>query len=144
MIQAKLAGAAMNSTNGEALAAGYQASACDRQIGIKVMLSRTYITGSLMLWIAFFMGLIIFYGSVNWMPMLLKEAGLDPERAMLVSTLFPLGGVGAVISGVFMDRFIAARVIAICYALTSVSVYFIGQAVGTLSALCWSCSWRES
>jgi AAHS family 4-hydroxybenzoate transporter-like MFS transporter len=99
MILAKLAGAAMNFANGETLAAGYQASASDRQIGIKVVLSRTYIIGSFMLWIAFFMGLIIFYGSVNWMPILLKEAGLDSERATLVSTLFPLGGVGAVISG---------------------------------------------
>jgi MFS transporter, AAHS family, 4-hydroxybenzoate transporter len=135
MVQAKLAGTTMNSPNGEALAARYQASASDRQIGIKVVLSRTYIIGSFMLWIAFFMGLIIFYGSVNWMPILLKEAGLDSQRATLVSTLFPLGGVGAVLSGVFMDRFIAARVIAICYALTAVSVYFIGQAVGDIERL---------
>jgi MFS transporter, AAHS family, 4-hydroxybenzoate transporter len=129
--QAKLAGTAVNPTNGTR----YQPSTTDRQIGIKVVLSRSYIIGSFMLWIAFFMGLIIFYGSVNWMPVLLREAGLDSERATLVSTLFPLGGVGAVVSGVFMDRFIAARVIALCYALTAVSVYFIGQTVGNIERL---------
>jgi AAHS family 4-hydroxybenzoate transporter-like MFS transporter len=133
--QAKLACTPVNSTNGEALATRYQPSTTDRQIGIKVVLSRSYIIGSFMLWIAFFMGLIIFYGSVNWMPVLLREAGLDSERATLVSTLFPLGGVGAVVSGVFMDRFIAARVIALCYALTAVSVYFIGQTVGNIERL---------
>ena len=60
-IEAKLAGTAVNSANEEALAARYQASASDRQIGIKVVLSRNYIIGSIMLWIAFFMGLILFY-----------------------------------------------------------------------------------
>jgi MFS transporter, AAHS family, 4-hydroxybenzoate transporter len=134
-MQAKLVRTAVNPTNGEALATSYQPSATDRQIGIRVVLSRSYIIGSFMLWIAFFMGLIIFYGSVNWMPVLLREAGLDSERATLVSTLFPLGGVGAVLSGLFMDRFIAARVIAICYALTAVSVYFIGQTVGNIEQL---------
>src|SRR4029077_8449292 len=87
MTQAKLVGTAVNPAKGEVLARRYQPSATDRQIGIRVVLSRSYIVGSFMLWIAFFMGLIIFYGSVNWMPVLLREAGLDSERATLVSTL---------------------------------------------------------
>ncbi len=37
--------------------------------------------------------------------------------------------------GVLMDRFNANRIIAACYALTAVSVYFIGQAVGNVGAL---------
>jgi MFS transporter, AAHS family, 4-hydroxybenzoate transporter len=134
-IQVKLAGMAVNPTRGEAVASRYQASATDRPIGIKVVLSRTYFIGSLMLWITFFMGLVIFYGSVNWMPVLLREAGLGSERATLVSTLFPLGGIGAVLSGVFMDRFTAARVIAVCYALTALGVFFIGQTVGNIELL---------
>jgi AAHS family 4-hydroxybenzoate transporter-like MFS transporter len=134
-IKTKLAGTAVIPANSQTLAPRYQASITDRQTGLKVVLSPTYIIGSLMLWTAFFMGLIIFYGSVNWMPVLLREAGLDSERATLVSTLFPLGGIGAVLSGIFMDRFVAARVIAVCYALTAVSVYFIGQTVGNLEWL---------
>jgi hypothetical protein len=50
------------------------------------------------------MGLVIFYASINWMPVLLKESGLSPQTATLISALFPLGGVGAVLCGVFMDR----------------------------------------
>jgi AAHS family 4-hydroxybenzoate transporter-like MFS transporter len=129
-IKTKLAGTAASPANRQTLA-----SITDRQTGLKVVLSPTYIVGSLMLWTAFFMGLIIFYGSVNWMPVLLRGAGLDSERATLVSTLFPLGGIGAVLSGIFMDSFVAARVIAICYALTAVSVYFIGQTVGNIERL---------
>lgn len=103
--------------------------------GLRVVLSRAYIIGSVMLWLAYFMGLVIFYASINWMPILLKDAGLSAKSATLISALFPLGGVGAVVCGALMDRFNANRVIAACYALTAVSVYCIGQAVGNVGVL---------
>jgi len=103
--------------------------------GAAVVLSRAYIVGSVMLWVTYFMGLVIFYASINWMPILLKDAGLTPKSATLISALFPLGGVGAVLCGVLMDRFNANRIIAACYALTAVSVYLIGQAAGNVGAL---------
>ena len=83
-----------------------------------------------MMWLAYFMGLVIFYALINWMPILLKDAGMDPHKATLVAALFPLGGVGAVFCGWLMDRFNANRIIAIGYALTALSVYLIGQTVG--------------
>ncbi|MFP3638825.1 MFS transporter [Paraburkholderia sp. SIMBA_054] len=103
--------------------------------GLGVVLSRSYMVGSVMLWLTYFMGLVIFYASINWMPILLKDAGLTPKSATLISALFPLGGVGAVLAGVLMDRFNANRVIAVCYALTAISVYCIGQAAGNVGAL---------
>jgi AAHS family 4-hydroxybenzoate transporter-like MFS transporter len=103
--------------------------------GIRIALSRSFLVGSLMLWLCYFMGLVIFYGLVNWMPVLLKEAGLSPQRAALVSALFPLGGVGTVLCGMLMDRFNPNRVVAAAYALGAVSVYAIGQAVGNLGLL---------
>ncbi|WP_277182422.1 MFS transporter [Caballeronia sp. BR00000012568055] len=105
------------------------------QSGMSVVLSKSYVIGSVMLWLAYFMGLVIFYASINWMPILLKESGLAPQTATLISALFPLGGVGAVLCGVLMDRFNANRVIAVCYALTAVSVYLIGQAAGNVGML---------
>jgi AAHS family 4-hydroxybenzoate transporter-like MFS transporter len=112
-----------------------QAPVVAGQGGMRVVLSRPFVIGSIMLWIAYFMGLVIFYASINWMPILLKEAGLTPQRATLISALFPLGGVGAVVCGVLMDRFNANKVIAACYALTAVSVYCIGQAAGNVGLL---------
>ncbi|WP_244816564.1 MFS transporter [Caballeronia sp. Lep1P3] len=105
------------------------------QSGMSVVLSRSFVVGSVMLWLAYFMGLVIFYASINWMPILLKESGLSPQRATLISALFPLGGVGAVLLGVLMDKFNANRIIAACYALTAVSVYCIGQAAGNVGLL---------
>lgn len=105
------------------------------QRGIGVVLSRSYWIGSVMLWVAYFMGLVIFYALINWMPVLFKEGGLDPKTATLVAALFPLGGVGAIAFGWLMDRFEANRIIAIGYALTAAAIWWIGQVAGNLGWL---------
>ena len=98
--------------------------------GAGVVLSRPYLVGTLMLWLAYFMGLVIFYALINWMPILLRDAGLSAQTATLISALFPLGGVGAIVFGWLMDRFNANWIIAAGYALTAASVYAIGQVTG--------------
>ena len=103
--------------------------------GLGLVLSRPYIVGSLMLWMAAFMGLVIIYASINWMPILLRDSGLSAKSATLVSALFPLGGVGAVACGVLMDRFNANLVIAGCYALAALSFFCIGQTMGNVVLL---------
>ncbi len=103
--------------------------------GIGVVLSREYIVGSVMLWIAYFMGLVIFYAMINWMPILFREANVPPQTATILSALFALGGVGAIAFGWLMDRYNANKIIAIGYALTAVTVYLIGQALGNVGAL---------
>jgi MFS transporter, AAHS family, 4-hydroxybenzoate transporter len=134
-IRKTLARISPDATNAGSFFMTETAPAAPGQGGARVVLSRSYVVGSLMLWLAYFMGLVIFYASINWMPILLKESGLNPQRATLISALFPLGGVGAVLCGVLMDRFNANRVIAVCYALTAVSVYLIGQAAGNVGML---------
>jgi AAHS family 4-hydroxybenzoate transporter-like MFS transporter len=103
--------------------------------GLGLVLSRPFVVGSVMLWLAYFMGLVVFYALVNWMPILLKDAGIDPGTATLISALFPLGGVGAVAFGVLMDRFNPNRIIAIGYALTAIAVFAIGLSVGHVALL---------
>ena len=103
--------------------------------GIALVLSAPYRVGSLMLWLAYFMGLVIFYALINWMPILFKDAGLDPVSATRVAALFPLGGCGAVLFGFLMDRFNGNRIIAIGYAATAMLIWLIGQAAGNVGSL---------
>jgi AAHS family 4-hydroxybenzoate transporter-like MFS transporter len=103
--------------------------------GLGVVLSRPYLVGSVMLWLAYFMGLVIFYALINWMPILFKDAGLEPRTATLIAALFPLGGVGAIFFGWLMDRFNPNLVIAAGYALTAVSIYAIGHSAGNVGLL---------
>ncbi len=134
-IRATLSRIGRSAVNAASFVMTEHAQAVPGKSGIQVVLSRQYIVGSIMLWLTYFMGLVIFYASINWMPILLKEAGLSPQRATLISALFPLGGVGAVLCGVLMDKFNPNKIIAACYALTAISVYCIGHAVGNISLL---------
>lgn len=112
-----------------------KASATEATSGIGVVLSPTYRVGSVMLWLAYFMGLVIFYALINWMPLLFKDAGLEQHNAALISALFPLGGVGAILSGWLMDRFNANKIIAAGFVLTAVAIWAIGQVAGSIAGL---------
>jgi AAHS family 4-hydroxybenzoate transporter-like MFS transporter len=103
--------------------------------GIALVLSPQYLLGSVMLWLAYFMGLVIFYALINWMPILFKDAGVEPRSATLIAALFPLGGCGAVLFGWLMDRFNGNKIIAVGYAITAVLIWLIGQAAGSVGSL---------
>ncbi|SCK15790.1 MFS transporter, AAHS family, 4-hydroxybenzoate transporter [Variovorax sp. HW608] len=98
--------------------------------GLRLIFTPKFIVGTLMLWIAYFMGLVIVYGLVNWMPVLFKEAGVPPAQASVVAALFQLGGVGAIFFGLLMDRWNANLIIATGYFVTCLAVAMIGQVLG--------------
>ena len=117
-----------------------KAPATRAKSGIGVVLSGSYLVGSIMLWVAYFMGLVIFYALINWMPLLFKDAGLEPQTAALISALFPLGGVGAILFGWLMDRFNANKIIAVGFALTAWRSTRSARRPATSACWCWSCS----
>jgi AAHS family 4-hydroxybenzoate transporter-like MFS transporter len=91
--------------------------------------------GAAMMGLAYFMGLVIFYALINWLPTLLREAQFSPAAATLIAALFPLGSVGAIFAGRLMDRADADLTIAACYALAGVGVAAIGLVLGAPAAL---------
>lgn len=112
-----------------------KAPATTAKSGIGVVMSRSYVVGSVMMWLACFMGLLIFYAIMNWMPILFNDAGLPKGQAIMITSLFPLGGIGAIFFGMLMDRFNANKIIAVGYLLTAVSIYAIGQVAGNVGLL---------
>lgn len=112
-----------------------RAPAMQARSGLGVVLSKHYVVGSVAMWLACFMGLVIFYAIMNWMPILFGEAGMEKGQAILITSLFPLGGIGAVFFGMLMDRFNANRIIAVGYLLTALSIYAIGQVTGSIGLL---------
>ncbi len=57
--------------------------------GVGTVLSSRYRVGSLTLWIAYFMGLLIFFLLTSWMLLLMKGAGLNLQRASFLTDRFP-------------------------------------------------------
>jgi len=103
---------------------------------ISIILSKPYTLGTLMLWLAYFMGLVIYYLLTNWLPTIFRDTGLDMRHAALMTSLFPIGGVvGNVCLGWIMDRVKARRAIALTYLLAGLLVLAIGSHLGGASAL---------
>jgi MFS transporter, AAHS family, 4-hydroxybenzoate transporter len=86
-----------------------------------VIFAPRYLASTLMLWLTYFMGLLLFYMLTSWMPTLVRDAGYSLSQASVATALFPLGGgFGAVACGWLMDRRNSTRVVAGAYLLTAV------------------------
>ena len=92
------------------------------------------VRGTLLLWLAFFMSLLVIYLLSSWLPTLLRTTGATLRTAALVTAMFQVGGtVGAIAIGWLMDRFNPHYVLAICYAAAGGFV----AAIGMLAASPW-------
>ena len=63
--------------------------------------------GTLLIWLAFFMSLLVVYLMTNWMPTLLQQAsGTSIADAAFIGAMYQVGGtLGAIVVGRLMDRF---------------------------------------
>jgi AAHS family 4-hydroxybenzoate transporter-like MFS transporter len=63
--------------------------------------------GTLLIWLAFFMSLLVVYLMTSWMPTLLLQAsGASIGDAAFISSMYQVGGtLGAILVGRLMDRF---------------------------------------
>lgn len=63
------------------------------------------ISGTLMLWVAFFMNLLMYSFLLNWLPLTLQEAGIELSNAILFTVLLNVGGIaGTIILARVIDR----------------------------------------
>ncbi|MDN0085661.1 MFS transporter [Crenobacter sp. SG2305] len=98
-----------------------------------LILSKSFLLTTLMLWVTYFMGLLIFYLLTNWMPLMMKDSGFSTEKAALLTALFPLGGgIGTLVSGVMMDKFNPSRVLSMVYVFAAVLLIAVGQSMGNI------------
>ena len=63
-------------------------------------------TGTLLLWIPFFMNLLILYFILSWLPSLLRQAGMPVSAGITAVMVFSIGGIlGALVQGPLMKAF---------------------------------------
>jgi MFS transporter, AAHS family, 4-hydroxybenzoate transporter len=85
--------------------------------------------GTLLLWAALFLSLLLTVFLVNWMPLLTSQAGLGTRTAVLGVAALNLGGiVGCFLIGWLCKRCSSIMPIAIAYGLGAVAVWVIGLA----------------
>ncbi|MGE8163760.1 MFS transporter [Paraburkholderia sp. NPDC080076] len=107
-----------------------------RRSALALVMSRRYLSRTLLLWLAYFMGCLIYYLLTNWMPTLFRDAGFSIAYGALLTSLFPLGGMlGTLTAGWLMDRFNANRTIVFAYVLAAALVLVVGWCVGNWPSL---------
>jgi AAHS family 4-hydroxybenzoate transporter-like MFS transporter len=123
------------SANGATSFVAREAKVSKASGGLGIVFSPTYVVGTVTLWMAYFMGLVVFYAMINWMPLLFKDVGLSTTSASVVTALFPLGGVFAIFAGWVMDRLNGNVTVAICFGLTAIALWAIGRSGGNIAPL---------
>lgn len=86
-------------------------------------------TRTLLLWAVFFLNLLLLYFLVNWLPSLLRQAGVALDKAIVSTALLNLGGiVGALCFSKAIDRVGPYRVLCVAYTAAACATLAIGQA----------------
>jgi AAHS family 4-hydroxybenzoate transporter-like MFS transporter len=88
---------------------------------------------TVLLWVMFFLNLLDLYFVNGWLPTVMKDVGIPKQRAILITTLFQVGGtVGAIVLGRLLDRHLSFRMLALTYLGGAICVFLIGES-GTSS-----------
>jgi AAHS family 4-hydroxybenzoate transporter-like MFS transporter len=92
---------------------------------------------TLLLWLVNFLNLLNLYFLSNWLPTILKDAGLSTSAAVLAATILPVGGtIGTLAMGQLIDRSSFRRVLIPSFLLAAAAIGLIGQSQHLLVLLC--------
>jgi len=89
-------------------------------------------SGTILLWVPFFMNLLIIYFIVNWLPGLLRQSGMPVSAGVTAVSVFSLGGiVGALAEGRLMSGFGAYTVLLAEFAVSVLLIGALAYAAGS-------------
>ncbi|CNH43381.1 putative transporter protein [Yersinia aldovae] len=101
----------------------YQDPLTQTKSSLGLLFSSRYLIGTLMLWLTYFMGLIIYYVLLSWMPILMNGLGYQLQQSAILTSLFTLGGtLGIIIAGWLMDRWNAYKVVSCGFMVTALLI----------------------
>ncbi len=91
----------------------------------KMLFGEGFALQTSLLWIIFFCSLLNLFLFIFWLPEVLHLIGMTPSQAVFATSLYPLGGIGAVLYlGWAIDRF-GTRSLAVHYAVGIVFIALI-------------------
>src|SRR5437870_2217508 len=91
---------------------------------------------TLLLWVMFFMNLLDLYFLNSWLPTVMNDNGIPVRTAIVITTLFQIGGaIGAIVLGRLIDRLLSFRILAWTYLSAAVCIFLIGEAGASIGLL---------
>jgi AAHS family 4-hydroxybenzoate transporter-like MFS transporter len=92
--------------------------------------------GTFLLWIMFFTNLLANFFLQNWIPTLAHDSGIDLRTAVIIGTMYQVGGVlASLLVGWPIDRFGPYKVMPWLFGLAVPFIVLIGHAVGSPNLL---------
>jgi AAHS family 4-hydroxybenzoate transporter-like MFS transporter len=100
---------------------------------VRQVFSGGLLGGTLLLWLAFFMSLLVVYLLSNWMPTLIQRStGASLSHAALIAAMLQVGGtIGAIVVGRLMDRLNPHHVLGAVYACGAAFILAISMSTAT-------------
>jgi len=99
---------------------------------VRQLFAPEYRSGTILIWIVFFMSLLIVYLLTNWLPTLVHSSGMPLAMASKVAVMYQVGGtIGALVIGRLMDKANPTAVLASSYAFGALFLVATGIATGT-------------
>lgn len=90
--------------------------------------------GTLLIWVIVFANLLMMYSLMNWLPSVMREAGLPLDRAILAAVTFNLGGiVGGLTIAWAMDKYGPYQILSAAFAVAAIAIAFIGFSSASLA-----------
>jgi len=121
----------VSSTRGTWFIAGEQR---ERGFVVKQLFTHGRAKLTLLLWVIFFMSLLDLFFLNSWLPTILHDSGLSLRQAILITTMFQVGGtVASIILGRFIDRMTSYRILAWAYLGAAACVFFVGAASASVA-----------
>jgi AAHS family 4-hydroxybenzoate transporter-like MFS transporter len=103
----------------------------------KTVLSPRYVVTAAMLCMAYFMGQLVAYLVVGWLPVITREAGFTLAQGAIITSIFtPAGPVGAVCLGAAMDRVSPQKLLVATFAVAAILLACVGRAPPEYVTLC--------
>jgi len=85
-------------------------------------------TGTILIWVVYFMNLLNVYFLNSWLPTIMSDVGIPVETAIRITSLFQFGGIaGALILGKVLDWYRSFAVLAICFVWAAAWIFTTGQ-----------------
>jgi AAHS family 4-hydroxybenzoate transporter-like MFS transporter len=105
-------------------------------VAISELFSHGRLLGTLMLWISVFANILLYYFLINWLPLLLQQAGLSLSNAILLTALLNFGGiVGTIVFARSLDRAGNSRILIWAFLGCTVFTVMLGYAGANIPML---------
>lgn len=103
---------------------------------VSTLFNEHYRTGTLLLWLAFFCTLWVYYQVSSWLPTIITESGISAAQAATIGAMMPAGGtIGSLINAKLMDRFNPFVILSGSYLIAALSIASIGFAMHNAALL---------